>query len=57
MARKLQLAWRRYLSQKADNQSNLEDMAVVDYRYRTEKMFDFSQLEEDHLISSFKQEI
>jgi hypothetical protein len=27
-------------------------MAVIDYRYRTEKMFDFSQLEEDHLMSS-----
>lgn len=52
MARKLQVAWRRYLSQKTEYQSNLEEMAVVDYRYRTEKMFDFSQLEEDHLMSS-----
>lgn len=52
MARKVQLAWRRYLSHKADNQSNLEEMAVVDYRYRMEKMFDFSQVEEDHLMSS-----
>jgi hypothetical protein len=37
-----------------DTQSNLEDIAIVDYKYRADKLFDFSQIEQEHISSQEK---
>jgi len=50
MARKIQRAWRSFIAQQnTETQSNLEEIAIVDYKYRTDKLFDYSQIEQDRI--------
>ena len=49
-ASKIQRQWRLYLTDRADTQSNLEAFEK-DYRYRTDKLFDFSQIEMEQINS------
>lgn len=51
-ARLIQRTWQKYNCLRNEMRSIIEDIAIVDYTFRNEKLFDFTQIEIDESINS-----
>lgn len=51
-ARLIQRTWQKYNCLRNEMRSIIEDIAIVDYTFRNEKLFDFTQIEIDESITS-----
>lgn len=51
-ARLIQRTWQKYNCLRNEMRSVIEDIAIVDYTFRNEKLFDFTQIEIDESLNS-----
>jgi len=55
-ARRIQRTWQKFNCLRNEMRSIIEDIAIVDYTFRNEKLFDFTQIEIDESINNRQQD-